>query len=95
MNKLPKVFQVPINKEFKNNDIIFHQTKNEDRSELIDKKEIYKIFSSSDHVYKTKLEITLKNKVVVKDVVGIKDNKLLTIDNDIINIDDIVKLKKV
>ncbi len=94
MKKLPNVYQVPINKEFTNNEVVYH-TSDRVSNDYINKKDIYKIFTDAHHVYKTRLEITKRDGVSTYDVVGIKDNKLLTIDNHIINIDDIIKIKKV
>ncbi|MCI9084698.1 MAG: hypothetical protein HFH46_03705 [Bacilli bacterium] len=51
------------------------------------------IFSSSRYVYKADVEITLKNGVVTKRIIGKNANHLITIDNELIPISDIVDIK--
>ncbi len=97
MNKnLPGVFAVPINKKIDNNEDTFISSRNEDRGEKINKQDINKIFNAKDHVYKTKVILTMRNnesKEVF--VVGLKDNNLLTLDGQVINISDIQEIRKV
>lgn len=51
------------------------------------------IFNSSRYVYKADVEITLKDGVVSKRIVGKNANHLITIDNELIPISDIVDIK--
>lgn len=51
------------------------------------------IFNSSRYVYKADVEITLKDGVVSKRVIGKNANNLITIDNELIPISDIVDIK--
>lgn len=50
------------------------------------------IFSSPRYVYKADVEITLKDKKVVKKIVGQNQNYLITIENELIPISDIVDI---
>ncbi len=51
------------------------------------------VFNSSRYVYKADVEITLKDGVVNKRVIGRNANHLITIDNELIPISDIVDIK--
>lgn len=51
------------------------------------------IFNSSRYVYKADVEITLKSGVVTKRIIGKNANHLITIDNELIPISDIVDIK--
>ncbi|MCI9110220.1 MAG: hypothetical protein HFH47_00230 [Bacilli bacterium] len=67
------------------------------KDNLIKPKNIYQklneIFSSSRYVYKADVEITLKDGVVTKRIIGKNANHLITIDNELIPISDIVDIK--
>lgn len=95
----PKVFVNFIDKSIKNNKDVYHFTKEEDivmidesvniRSKLND------IFNSDSFVYKSRVEIYLKNgSILNEEVIAIKDNNLITLSNKLINIDDIINIKK-
>lgn len=53
---------------------------------------INKIFGSSRYVYKADVDITLKNGKVSKKVIGRNKNELITMDNELIKIADIVDI---
>ena len=94
----PKVFINSINKDIKNNMNVFHFVK--DDIEMIDvsvdvKNKIKNIYDSTSFVYKSRVNILLKNSIkIVKDIIAIKDNNLITLDGEKINIDDIKDIKK-
>ena len=52
------------------------------------------IFNSSTYVYKADVLIKLKNGEVVKKIVGRNSKHLITMDNELIPISDIVDIKK-
>ena len=88
---LPKVYAMPINKKYYNNQ---EQT-------ILDNKDninIDDIFNDERYTFKRKYLITLKNnKVVTSSIISKQNNNLLTIDGDILDIDDIktiVEIKK-
>lgn len=59
------------------------------------KKKIDNIFKSSSYIYKIKVSITLKDKVIEKYLVGKNNNSLITIDNELININDILDIEEI
>ena len=56
---------------------------------------INEIFSSSRYIYKADVEITLKSGKVVKRIVGKNSVHLITYDNELIPISDIVDIKTI
>jgi len=53
------------------------------------------IFDSDSFVYKSIVEITLKDKTKIKEeIIAMKDTYLLTLSNKRININDIINIKK-
>jgi len=100
----PKVFVNSINKIFKNNKDSYHFDGNviDNDIEIIDdsvninvRSKLNDIFDSDSFVYKSRVEIIMNdNSKLVEDVIAIKDNKLITLNNTMINIDDIKDIKK-
>ena len=104
VNKIDK--NIKNNKELyhyignENNEDLYH-FKNEDIDDIIDvsnvnvRSKLNNIFSSESFVYKSKIEIILKDGTkLLEDVIAIKDNNLITLNNTKINIDDILDIKK-
>lgn len=102
MKDLPKVFQNNINKKFNNNSSVYYSS-NDNRSlnkeEIKDNRtilqKINEIFSSPNYVYKANVEITLKDKKVTKRIIGRNKDFIITMDNTLIPISDIVDIKSV
>ena len=98
--KLPKVFANKIDKELKNNATVYYD-KNEVRNEQKDNsnsiftvnQKINQIFSSARYVYKADVIITTKNGKVNKRIIGRNRNELITMDNEVININDIIDIE--
>lgn len=92
----PKVFHNNINKNFTNNKSVYY-CKND--NEVIDKKTVYQkisdIFSSPDYIYKANVEISLKDKTIVKRIIGRNKDFLITMDNELIRISDIEDIKTI
>lgn len=93
---LPRVYANPINKTLNNNEEVFYST---NRSYSVLPKEdiprkINEIFASPNHVYKSKVIITTKDKEFEAVIVGKKDERLLTINGENINIRDILNIEK-
>jgi len=67
------------------------------KDNLVKPKNVYQkindIFNSSRYVYKADVELTLKDGVVTKRIVGKNANHLITIDNELIPISDIIDIK--
>lgn len=103
-NKIPEIYKnkieklkTKVQKEF-----YYHskdeQIKEEDNNEVMDKKtlleKINAIFKRPDYVYQADVIIMYKNgKNKHKKIVGLKDNYLITLDNEKIIIDDIKNIK--
>ena len=99
--KLPKVFANKIDKELKNNKTVYYN-KNEERkieekdplsSILTVNQKINQIFSSARYVYKADVVITTKNGKLNKRIIGRNRNELITMDNEVININDIIDIE--
>ena len=96
--KLPKVFANKIEKKINNNEKVYYGSKSEikpkvnERNELDVLKQINRIFSSTRYVYKADVVINLKDRVITKKIIGRNKNELITMDNEIIKIDDIINI---
>lgn len=101
MKDLPKVFHNNINKEFSNNKKVFYSS-NRNYNEMEEKtdpknviQKINDIFASPNYVYKANVEITLKDKKITKRIIGRNKNYIITMDNTLIPITDIVDIKSI
>ncbi len=97
-NDLPGVYANKISKKINNTqDLYYDENKSIDLRN--DKKSISKkisdIFNSLDHVYKSDVKITINDRSFIKTIVGKKNNYLLTMDNESININDISNIEKI
>lgn len=102
---LPKVFANSIDKELNNNECVYYEKSdrqvietNENKNSLLSdsfniNQKINKIFGSSRYVYKADVDITLKNGTISKRVIGRNKNELITMDNELIKISDIIDIK--
>ncbi len=97
MKDLPRVTPGKISDNLHNaQDLFYGNERNaiqQDSLSII--KKINEIFSSSHHVYKSRVDITLKDKVVEKTIVGKTSTDLITIDGELIKIIDILDIKKI
>ena len=97
MKDLPKVFHNKIDKKFDNNRSIYYSSNTYDDRSVTDSRTVLQkindIFSSPNYVYKANVEITLKDKKVTKRIIGRNKNYIITMDNDLIPITDIVDIK--
>lgn len=96
MKELPKVFQNKIDKQINNNRSVFYSNNNyteevKDNRTVLQK--INDIFSSPNYVYKANVEITLKDKKVTKRIIGRNKDYIITMDNDLIPVRDIIDIK--
>lgn len=102
--KLPKVFANSIDKKLSNNETVYYERKEQvkekgekPKKSIISEsfninQKINKIFGSSRYVYKADVDITLKDGKVSKKVIGRNKNELITMDNELIKISDIVDI---
>ena len=99
--KIPKVFANKVESDG-NNERVYHST---DKA-VVDKKEVSKfsfekninqkindIFNSSSYIYKADVLIKLKDESVSKRIVGRNSTHLITMDNELIPISDIIDIK--
>lgn len=100
MKDLPKVFKNNVNKKFNNNNDIYYSSLNntsQNRNETNDNKsvvqKINEIFASPNYVYKANVEITLKNKKINKRIIGRNKNYIITMDNTLIPINEILDIR--
>ena len=94
-----KIFVNHIDKSIKNNKEFYHFTGNNEL-EFIDvsrvdiKSKLNDIFLSYNFVYKRNIEVILKNgSKTYEDVIAVKDDNLITLDNKKIPINDILDIK--
>lgn len=91
----PKVFQNNDNKKFTNNNDVFYSKNNNDVSTKNIYQKINDIFSSPNYIYKANVEISLKDKIISKRIIGRNKDFLITMDNELIRINDILDIKTV
>ncbi len=96
MKDLPKVFHNKIDKKFSNNRSVYYSS-NSLNDEVVDtrtiKQKINDIFSSPNYVYKANVDITLKDKKITKRIIGRNKDYIITMDNDLIPISEIVDIQ--
>lgn len=93
--KIPKVFANRIDKKINNNSS-YSITRNYETyiEENIDvESKINEIFKSKSYVYKADVDIILANKNITKRIIGKKNGYLITMDNELIKISDIIDIK--
>lgn len=90
------LFVNKFDKEFRNNEKVYYSNgKIKEKLSKIDvKKQINEIFKSNDFVYKADVIITLKNKTIKTTIIGRNNTSLITMDNEIIKISEILDIKK-
>ncbi len=92
----PRVYANPINKKIDNVQDLFRSDKDSRSINPVDvNKKINEIFASRNHVYKSKVRITLKDAVVEKEIVGKTNINLLTLDGNLIRITDILDIERI
>lgn len=97
--KKPSVFVNKIERNLKNNETVFNSARGDNVVDLERKKDvdvnakIKAIFSSPRYVYKADVIITTSHGILNKQIVGKNNDRLLTIDNEFIKIDDIIDIE--
>mgnify|MGYP004524878829 FL=1 len=96
MKDLPKVFHNRLDKKFNNNESVYYSDR-DIKDDTIDNRTVLQkindIFASPNYVYKANVEITLKDKKINKRIIGRNANYLITMDNNLIPITDIIDIK--
>lgn len=99
MKKLPKIYQAEINKTIKNNKKLCY-LKNEDIKVLTKQSKndidslINEVFSSLGQPYNISLNIKTKDKEYQTSLISKTKTKLVTLDNEVIPISEIIAIKK-
>lgn len=98
MGEKPKVFRNTINKSFNNNKNTFYSKNNiaeektiKDSKTIVQK--INEIFASPNYIYKANVKITTKEGVITKRIIGRNKDYIITMDNKLIPIKDIIDIK--
>ena len=96
MKDLPKVFANSIDKEIKNTQELYYgDNRSEIKRDPINvTRKINNIFASINHVYKSKVKITLEDKSIERVIVGKTPGNLITIDGELISIASILDIEK-
>ena len=98
MKKLQNLYTNSFDKKI-DNSLEFIKINNKEEIKTFSKNEINKkindIFKSKKYIYKIKVEITLENKVFETYLIGKTNNKLITLDNNLIYINQIQNIKEV
>lgn len=97
--KLPKVYANNINKKFNNVQELFYgleNNRNNIKKITIEEltKKLNNIFSSPNHVYKSKVVININGTEEEKLVVGRNSNSIFTLEGEVINLSEIWDIKK-
>lgn len=96
MDKLPKVFANPIDKDIRNYQETYESKGGIKTTNIKDiNKKINEIFASLNHVYKSKVNITYNGRVHEEVIVGKTNTHLLTMDNKLIKITDITDIERI
>ena len=95
LKKLPKIYQNDINKKISNNKVMCYVEEVEDININKEKVEdtLSHVFAGLGHVYNTRVIIETKDKTYDTSLISKNKKELITIDNDVIKIDDIKKIK--
>ncbi len=97
MAKLPSVYANPINKKINNVQETYYgrEERNIDVNPSNITNKINAIFSAKDHIYKSKVRITYRDKTAEEVIVGKTNLNLLTMDGKLIRITEIVDIEKI
>ena len=92
MSDKPEMYRGNIKKEFNNNRSVYASYNNGNNNEFkvydtgIVRKKINEIFNSDSFIYRTKVKMMIDNQIVIKKVIGVYNDNLVTIDNEYIPI---------
>ena len=99
MKKLPKLYTNSFDKKIDNSIDYVKVDNTIEKKEKLNKFDINKkidyLFKSNNYIYKIKVEIFLINDTIKCYIIGKTKNNLITIDNKLININNILDIKKI
>lgn len=99
MNKLPKISKIPLKEDISNNQTVYYDRKDSQLKPLESlttqdvKEQLKEIFESIHHYYKVDVEIKTFHHTYNTRIIGKTEREILTMDEDIIPIDEIVSIK--
>ena len=96
MKDLPKVSAFPIDKKLNNYQESFcskYEERHEKKGNITNK--INEIFSSNDHIIKSRVRIYFKDDIIERTIIGKTGTDLLTLSGDKIRITDIQDIEKI
>ena len=95
MKELPKVSAFPINRKLNNFQESFYgkEERHTYKGNIVNK--INDIFSSSSHVFKSRVRIYLKDDIIERTIIGKTGTDLLTLSGEKVRITDILDIEKV
>ena len=103
MKKLPSIYANNIEKNKEHNESVYKSYK-EETKEPIEKKQNYpkktvnqkirEILNTKNHSYKTPVKIKLKDSTKQVEIIGRNTKNLITIENELIKIEDIIDIEK-
>lgn len=104
--KLPGVFVNKIDKKLTNNKTVYYGGADEKVEKKVEEKKVHlgneplnikqklnQVFKSVNYIYKIDVMITLKDKTVTKKIIGYNDRDVITFDNELIPIADILDIE--
>ncbi len=95
MRKLPKIYQNNFNKKIMNNKEVCYLKNEDSRKEKQDIQEILiEIFSGIGYSYNIPVLIKTSNKIYETSLIAKTKNNVVTLDNEIIPINQIISIKK-
>lgn len=97
MKQIPKVYANKIDKKFENNETYYKSNGTESIEPIMDdrsiEQKIKEIFSSPRYIYRANVEIVLEDQTIVKKIIGKNGSNLITMDNELIPISNILDIK--
>ena len=100
MSNKPEMYRGNVKKEFNNNRSVYASYNNDNSNEFkvydtsIVRKKINEIFNSDSFIYRTKVKIVIDNRAMVKKIIGVYNDNLVTIDNEHIPINIICDIER-
>lgn len=97
MKKLPEIFHNPIDKEICNNDTVYYCTTNNVsiKEEKNVEKFIDKLFKENGYIFNKPVLIKTKDRDFETAIIKKYNNRVITLSEDIIYIDDIISIRSI
>lgn len=106
MKKLPKINQFDLSKEIHNNKKVFNSLEEKEERKIIPKKKelskestltvkekIKNLIKSNNYIFNTEVTLVYEDKEKVCHIAGVVNNHIITMDNEIIKIEDLKDIK--